>query len=130
MITAQDKQTIDQEKLRDMQIVIPAAKSAQEYAMWAMQEIMKGNYSEAMRLVCQHTRVWGITQGIISELMAIDEMQKKYLKHNKTIFGKKQSEEVIAQKVMTIKSIFLAKLLREIFVDGTNFTEVKYGEEY
>lgn len=119
---------IEQER-KHGEAVIPAIAEARKYVDWFMEETTRpgANPDEVMQLIIQHTQDWGIACLIDKELERFAEMEKHLASHKGT-FAKKQLTQDERNKLEVLRIVFLAKLLREIFIKDTNFTEVAYGE--
>lgn len=120
---------LTEERRHAEDLVIPASKSAQDYVDWFLDQIMHGNQDETMNLIMQHTRVWGIACAVAQEMDVFYQMEKNLIdRKGSSLFGGKKvltAEE--RAKLDVVRTVFLAKLLREIFVKDTNFTEVAYA---
>lgn len=115
---------INREKQRGL-MAIDAHKNAVDYCQWFMDEANQGAQpDDIMPLIMQHTQLWGLAQAITACLdtnnKVLDEMLAEVAKRKKIPQG-------ASAKLELLKTIYTAKLLHDIFVANTNFTD-KYKD--
>lgn len=110
------KSLVQREGKRGQAIVMPNNIKAVEYVAYCSGEF-SSDPEQAMQVAIQHTQVWGVAQ-------AIAQLEAEF---NSRIDDGLKKGKYNPAKVQVIKYLFLAKLLHDVFVVDTNFTD-KYKD--